>query len=36
LDRYLEEWQAEHGAFTPEEIARAEVALGFAPLSDKP
>ena len=36
MDRFLEEWQAEHGAFTPEEIARAEAALGFAPMSDKP
>jgi hypothetical protein len=29
LDRFLEEWQAEHGAFTDEEMAKASRELGL-------
>ncbi len=29
LDRFLEEWQAEHGAFTDEEMAEASRELGL-------
>ena len=30
LAEFLADWQAEHGALTPEEIARAERELGLA------
>jgi hypothetical protein len=29
LARFLEDWQAEHGALTPAEIAKAEQELGL-------
>jgi len=29
LARFLDDWQAEHGALTPAEIARAEEELGL-------
>ena len=29
LREFLDEWEAEHGAPTPEELARAEVELGL-------
>ena len=29
LREFLDDWEAEHGAVTPEELARAEVELGF-------
>jgi len=29
LDRFLAEWESEHGAFTEEEIARAKRELGL-------
>ena len=29
LDRFLEDWQAEHGAFTDEEMAEASAKLGL-------
>jgi hypothetical protein len=31
LDQLLEEYQAEHGAFTDEELREADIRLGFAP-----
>lgn len=29
LDAFLDEWQEQHGRITPEEIARAEIELGY-------
>jgi hypothetical protein len=31
LGRFLDEWEAEHGAITDEELARAERRLGISP-----
>ena len=31
LREFLDEWEAEHGAFTPDELARAEAELGLRP-----
>ena len=31
LREFLDEWEAEHGAPTPEELARAEAELGLRP-----
>ena len=33
LARFLEDWQVEHGALTPAEIAKAEQELGLRPAS---
>jgi hypothetical protein len=33
LARFLEDWQAEHGALTPAEIAKAEQELSLRPGS---
>jgi hypothetical protein len=35
LARFLEDWQVEHGALTPTEIAKAEQELGLRPASPK-
>jgi hypothetical protein len=31
LDEFLADWQAEHGAFTPEELVEADRSLGLMP-----
>ena len=31
LREFLDEWEAEYGAFTPDELARAEAELGLPP-----
>ena len=31
LREFLDEWEAEHGAFTPDELERAEAELGLRP-----
>jgi hypothetical protein len=33
LARFLEDWQVEHGALAPAEIAKAEQELGLGPGS---
>lgn len=35
LDAFLAEWEATHGAFTPEEIRRAEEEMGFRPVDPR-
>ena len=32
LREFLDEWQAEHGAITAEELAQAEADLGLTPM----
>ena len=37
LSEFLDEWEAEHGPFTAEELAQAEIQLGFRqPTSSAP